>query len=225
MKFKFLKSSLTGSLLAATCLVNVANAGLIFTNTSNITLSASQVESGGDTTANQDVAGGLGGTLLAYTATAPNSGGNYALSNLNDGDIGIGITSDGFYALHSNGDLRLAFGADTLLGGIAIYNGYSNRDDGSYKLIDDTGTTLGAWNVSTTSGGTNNGVDSFWLTFNTPVTSAYLTLRSTNIEYGKASYREIQVFSSSVAVPEPSTLAIFALGMIGLASRRFKKQS
>jgi hypothetical protein len=29
----------------------------------------------------------------------------------------------------------------------------------------------------------------------------------------------------SVDVPEPSTLAIFALGMIGLASRRFKKQS
>ncbi|MFT5297631.1 MAG: hypothetical protein ACI9YH_003667 [Colwellia sp.] len=29
----------------------------------------------------------------------------------------------------------------------------------------------------------------------------------------------------SVQVPEPSTLAIFALGMIGLASRRFKKQS
>jgi len=28
-----------------------------------------------------------------------------------------------------------------------------------------------------------------------------------------------------VDVPEPSTLAIFALGMIGLASRRFKKQS
>ena len=27
------------------------------------------------------------------------------------------------------------------------------------------------------------------------------------------------------SVPEPSTLAIFALGMIGLASRRFKKQS
>jgi hypothetical protein len=31
--------------------------------------------------------------------------------------------------------------------------------------------------------------------------------------------------SPSVDVPEPSTLAIFALGMIGLASRRFKKQS
>ncbi len=31
--------------------------------------------------------------------------------------------------------------------------------------------------------------------------------------------------SSSVSVPEPSTLAIFALGMLGVASRRFKKQS
>lgn len=30
--------------------------------------------------------------------------------------------------------------------------------------------------------------------------------------------------STSNAIPEPSTLAIFALGMIGLASRRFKKQ-
>jgi hypothetical protein len=29
----------------------------------------------------------------------------------------------------------------------------------------------------------------------------------------------------AVDVPEPSTLAIFALGMIGLVSRRFKKQS
>lgn len=33
------------------------------------------------------------------------------------------------------------------------------------------------------------------------------------------------VLVRDVDVPEPSTLAIFALGMIGLASRRFKKQS
>jgi hypothetical protein len=32
-------------------------------------------------------------------------------------------------------------------------------------------------------------------------------------------------FVRSVAVPEPSSLAIFALGIIGLASRRLKKQS
>jgi len=40
---------------------------------------------------------------------------------------------------------------------------------------------------------------------------------------GIALIREIPQLTSSV--PEPSTLAIFALGMIGLASRRFKKQA
>ena len=45
----------------------------------------------------------------------------------------------------------------------------------------------------------------------------------------KAHMKEIEAVSSALVranvVPEPSTLAIFALGMIGLASRRFKKQS
>jgi hypothetical protein len=37
---------------------------------------------------------------------------------------------------------------------------------------------------------------------------------------------EFQVTSNeSVAVPEPSTIAIFALGLMGLVSRRFKKQA
>ena len=36
---------------------------------------------------------------------------------------------------------------------------------------------------------------------------------------------EVTFDGQEVQVPEPSTLAIFALGMIGLASRRFKKQS
>ena len=35
----------------------------------------------------------------------------------------------------------------------------------------------------------------------------------------------LAVDASHVTVPEPSTLAIFALGIMGLASRRFKKQS
>ncbi|TWX66411.1 PEP-CTERM sorting domain-containing protein [Colwellia sp. C1TZA3] len=38
---------------------------------------------------------------------------------------------------------------------------------------------------------------------------------------GEAAFNNVD----NVLVPEPSTLAIFALGMIGLASRRFKKQS
>ncbi|WP_241242239.1 PEP-CTERM sorting domain-containing protein [Thalassotalea sp. G2M2-11] len=40
-----------------------------------------------------------------------------------------------------------------------------------------------------------------------------------------ANLNYIRMTRSSTDVPEPSTLAIFALGMMGLASRRFKKQS
>jgi len=38
-------------------------------------------------------------------------------------------------------------------------------------------------------------------------------------------FHELTFSGDKVDVPEPSTLAIFAFGMIGLASRRFKKQS
>jgi hypothetical protein len=44
---------------------------------------------------------------------------------------------------------------------------------------------------------------------------------STNINFGEFIFGA----SSANAVPEPSTLAIFALGIMGFASRRFKKQS
>jgi hypothetical protein len=48
--------------------------------------------------------------------------------------------------------------------------------------------------------------------------------------WGPSSYTTTQSNTNTwlvkkAEVPEPSTLAIFALGMIGLASRRFKKQS
>ena len=57
------------------------------------------------------------------------------------------------------------------------------------------------------------------------VQARYLRIRATG---GDNSYAigEFQAFGSQVSsVPEPSTFAIFALGMIGLASRKFKKQS
>jgi hypothetical protein len=44
-------------------------------------------------------------------------------------------------------------------------------------------------------------------------------------EVGLWAYQTGASTSGSTSVPEPSTLAIFALGIIGLASRRFKKQA
>jgi hypothetical protein len=50
-----------------------------------------------------------------------------------------------------------------------------------------------------------------------------------NVNYDSYKTHTSQHYSTmlvrSANVPEPSTLAIFALGMMGLASRRFKKQS
>ena len=48
-------------------------------------------------------------------------------------------------------------------------------------------------------------------------------------DWGSPAYNisigSIVEYNNSVNVPEPSTFAIFALGMMGLASRKFKKQS
>jgi hypothetical protein len=53
-------------------------------------------------------------------------------------------------------------------------------------------------------------------------TSFYLSMNLAQMSIGSVIHID---FQESVSVPEPSTLAIFALGLMGLASRRFKKQS
>ena len=62
---------------------------------------------------------------------------------------------------------------------------------------------------------------------NSHIQTQYYDTEQSSPPYAQALYLETNVsYSSGTAqVPEPSTLAIFALGMIGLASRRFKRQS
>ena len=223
---------LTRRLLPAAALASLAlglplPAALTLTNTSNISLGASQVESGGDTTDNPDVTGGLAGFLVSYTETGSNDygccggrTGTYGLGNLNDGDVGTGVASDGTYAIPTSGpgavDITFTAGTQTITS-IAIYNGYGNRDDGTYLLKDGAGTVLGGWTIADTPGASNDGMDSFWLTFNTPVVTNRLVIDTAVGDCcGTPSFREIQVF----AVPEPSTTAILAAGLAGLGLRR-----
>jgi hypothetical protein len=134
--------------------------------------------------------------------------------------VGVGAASDGFYAIPNNGALTLSFPSQSV-GSIAIYNGYGNRTDGSYVLTDGGGNTLGAWTISGVAGATNDGVDSFWLTLNSPVTTGSLVLTATGVEEGTPSYREIDVFAP---VPEPTAALLLAgPAVLALAARRRRR--
>lgn len=182
---------------------------IVLTDESNATLAVSQIEADGDTSENPDLVAEVPvGPVLTYTETGTNDygccggrDGTYGLGNLNDGDIGLGNTSDGTYAIPSTGEAMVDITFDagtTTVGGIAIYNGYGNRDDGSYTLRDGAGNLIAVWTIAATGGATNQGVDSFFLRFKTPVTTNRLVIDG---EVGDCcatpSFREIQVFGPS----------------------------
>ena len=201
-------SDLTGGVVETADVADVvvppvtAPPGLVFTNTDNITLANAQVETGSDASNNPEVVNGATGTLLTYTAGGSfgsfPAGGRYGSHNLNDGDIGATPTNqDGFYAIPNVGVGSLTLNLDgmTTISSIAINNGYGNRTDGAYELTDGAGNVLGGWAISGTPGATNNGVHSFWLTFDTPVNTDMLVLNTTSTEGSNTnSYREIQIF-------------------------------
>jgi len=74
-----------------------------------------------------------------------------------------------------------------------------------------------------------------WTSFSQDITTSLMSLQGQNIivRFAQADnqspfdigFDNVSIIAETNDVPEPSTFAIFALGMIGLALRRFKKQS
>jgi hypothetical protein len=188
------------------------------TSSPNIGLAANQIESGIDTSENPDVTGGLGGSILPYTATGSFTccGPNYLADNLHDGDVGAGNPSDGLYAIPDSGSLVLDLGTPKTVASIAVYSGYTNRDDGSYALRDDQASLLGSWTLqSLPDVNTNDGTASYWLVFDTPVTTSSLTLEMTSWDaQSTLSFREIQV------LPEPGSWLCLASGAAFLTAMK-----
>lgn len=181
----------------------VARAEIKLTDETNIRLSRSLVATGGDIAETPDVTSGLGVVLVPFKDDRAEHysccGPNYGAAKLTDGDVGKDHPSDGLYAIANAGPeaVVLDFQGNQEVGGIVIYDGYGNRDDGTYTLKDMNGTVLGAWTISNTAGGTNLGTDSLWLTFKTPVTTNKLVIDTQASEGGTVSFREIQVLSAN----------------------------
>ena len=164
------------------------------------------------------------GALIPYTVTDTTlffpSTGNYGAADLNNGDAGDTTTmGTGLNAIVSPGTFTLTLSATSTVGYIAIYDGYTDRNDGTYtSSLTSGGTTtnLGSYTIknNATTGTDTQNNDNILFQLNTPLSAG-----AVNITYAQtagdtqntASFREIQIF----AVPEPGTYALL-LGGAGL---------
>lgn len=230
MKLKFFKTILLGLLFSISSL---ANAGLIITIGdvvgTNTSLSVSLVGSG---TLSSDLASHPDGTgsLKIYTDFSGSIIDTWP--NTRVGFIGDGLTH---FADNNIGDyVGLAYGsftAERLVTEITI----NNLTDGTVGLarwldIDDDGlgddfaVILDSMDHSLFDIGDSWSVNGFSILQLQLGNASDFTLGTYSYIDNALGVVTLIIQKNSVtSVPEPSTLAIFALGMIGLASRRFKK--
>lgn len=217
MKLRFLKTTLLGCLLSVSCFVGMANAGIIYSN---------------------DFESGLATDFSNYTnvVSAPNgesfigylTHGATPTLNLNGLAAHSSITIDfDVYGLRSLDGTVHSDNFQFFIDGTSQFKDYYGHSNGI--IVGPTTGQLVSHDQSAFGHGHFYGGAS---TYHYSVTLSHV---DPSISFGfKANTDQgwideafglDNVVVSSVSVPEPSTLAIFALGMIGLASRRFKKQS
>jgi hypothetical protein len=216
MRFKFLKTTFVSLVFSVSCMINLASAGIIsgshmtdggkIVNLQNLEwltwdltygVSRNQVESGYGNYLND---GWRYASLEEYAALL------ISLSPVNRVEYNHISNRDGTQWLWENFDY-----VDFSTGG-----SHSRTGDLMVGATERCGTTV-ACRVHWRAGHNNN---YGWM-------SDYYG-RVVNPTHYNSNINQTSVSSvlvRSTSVPEPSTLAIFALGIMGLASRRFKKQS
>jgi len=215
MNFKSLRAAFTGLILSIGFFVNVANAGLITNGSFESGITGWTVEDSGYYLNNGYVPGGLyaqdGSSLI--TLQVYNNGGRISQQVVTD--IGQAYSLSFYHAFLDYSNFNSVAPSITWsigeLGSEIISPASFVYDDHR------TGQHTDGWNLQTV---------------NFVATSLLTRVAFQGTPDNTGGYWGIQLDNVSMAttsapaqVPEPSTLAIFALGMIGLASRRFKKQS
>ncbi|MFT6920103.1 MAG: hypothetical protein ACJA2G_002751 [Cognaticolwellia sp.] len=215
MKFKMIKAAFTGLVLTVSSL---ANAGLIYTASSILSAPTPLAGYGASNTIDQS---GLSTTYV---------------SGVTDFDTFLGLTpthtrtgnpANFFASFDRNSSVDFDMGSILNLTRLVLWNypfsnsagidGFSIYSSATEDFL--VTSFLGAFNALDDGNSSSNAAQVFDFS---DTQSRYLRLIITS------TYNEPRVGFSEIAfeaspVPEPSTLAILALGLIGLGARRFKK--
>lgn len=222
MKFKFLKATVTGLILSVSCLLNVANADLIveydyYNANGNSSLPHSFIDTDYTASALGTVGFGLTGftnhfytggwantiNLGRYYNLTLSSTNNFFLDEMNFSLENTGGT--GNYFLRSSLD---GFASDISTG--SFFNGLVTDFSVDLSGLAATNNIEFRWYMtgSSTIGFANHQC-------NGGLGGAGCGMADVGVDLG--------IYGAKI--PEPSTLAIFALGIMGLASRRVNKKS
>lgn len=229
MKFKCLNRMIIGSVLSLSCLVNSAHAGLITigglssnadNTTSVITDTFNNLEwMRWSQSANYNHAQALLQSASGWTIAGANQANLFldALYNGNGGDHLCADNDSDFLFCADNG----SFTGEEYT---ALLYGPATSGSNAAWFYDDEFTDAKAGYVKLESGTSNRKYNTYGTIADTELHWSFGTILETE-GHGLVSDKKNGwlMYRATTAVPEPSTLAIFAIALLALAARRFKQ--
>ena len=217
MKFKFLKTVLVSTVLVVSSL---ANAGLIIDTSSGSgfdvfeNFDSASIANHSSVT-NQFASSGLNFSMATGNFIYNGCNGDYDGSNNTENALNT------FRPTCSSGSdfLNWSIAFDDVVNHVTMHAGFANVTTSNAYLE----TLLNGQVVSTYTFTANDFWDNISPNHYHVSEVGFDELRFVSNENYKYAFIESIGYNRANSVPEPSTLAIFALGVIGLASRRFKK--